>query len=75
MLIYANKRENGEADIIFFFTKRCVTDIQAKKKKKKKKIGRKIFTRFNRRRDKQNVGPEWIPLMHSSVNVVPMKLL
>ena len=63
MLIYANKRENGTADIKNFFTKRCVTDIQALQKK-----GRQIFTRLNRRREKQNVGSSWTPL-HSKTPI------
>ena len=46
----------------FFFTEKCVTDIQAIYKKE----GRKIFTRLNRRREKQNVGSRWTPLMHLS---------
>ena len=28
------------------------------------KKGRKIFTRLNRRREKQNVGSKWTPFMH-----------
>ena len=27
MLIYAKQRKNGAADMIFFFIKRCLTDI------------------------------------------------
>ena len=40
MHIYANKRENRAADIIFFFTERCVpvTDSLAITKKERKKI-------------------------------------
>ena len=37
--------------------------------KKKKKKWRKIFTRFNRRCENQNVGSKWTLLMHWSVNL------
>ena len=50
----------------FFFTKRCVTDIEAITKKR----GRKIFTRLKKRREKRNNGSKWTPLMHLSVNSI-----
>ena len=62
MLIYANKLENSTANlfiyVFIYFTKRCITDIWAITKKS----GRKIFTRFNRSHEKQNVGSKWTPL-------------
>ena len=64
MPIYANQRENGAADINFFFTKRCVTDNQAITKKELK-----IFLRVLTENVKNEIicpsGPS--PLMHLSV--------
>ena len=58
--------------ISFFFDQKkrnwYIGNYEKKKKKKKKKRGRKIFTRFNRGREKRNVGSKWTPLMQLSVN-------
>ena len=75
MLIYANWRENGAADMIFFHQKMHNWYLGNYKKKKKKRA-RIIFTRLNRRRKKKkkkkkkpNAGSKWNPpRLHLSVN-------
>ena len=64
MPIYANQRENGAADIKFFFTKRCVTDSQAITKKERKKSLR-VLTGDAKNEIMGPSGPP--PLMHLSV--------
>ena len=57
MLIHANYRENGAADMIFFPPEDALLIFRQLQKR-----GRKIFTHFNRRREKQDVGSSGPPL-------------
>ena len=62
MPIYANQCENGTADINFSSPKDALPIVRQLQKKKKK-----ILTRFNRRREKNIMGPSGPP-MHLSFN-------
>ena len=63
MLIYANYRENGAADMKLFFTKRCVTDILTITKKREKNLNP-----FKQEAWKNKMlGPSGHLLMHLSV--------
>ena len=60
--------ENGAAGMIFFFFKPKDAYLIFGQLQKR---GTKIFTSFNRRREKRNVRSKWTPLMHLSVRSKP----
>ena len=64
MLIYANYRENGVADMIFFPPKDALLIFRQLQKEGK------IFYPIKQEARKRNVGSKWTPLMQLSVKEV-----
>ena len=63
MPIYANKLESGAVDIIFLHQKMRIRYLGTYQKR-----AGKIFARFNKRREKNMLGPSGFPLLHLSVD-------
>ena len=69
--------DHGAGDVNFFFHQKMRNWYLGNYKKR----WRKIFTRLNRRRENQNLGSKWTPLMHLSVKslhfpyAVPVQLI